>query len=514
MLSSVMITPELLNQVGLPDVLEACHCRSPQGNRLKRAIHFYSNSTREELTKEFTAINQLTVLIKQKNPLLVEALTQLSRLRELRGTFNRLEKGNLLDDTEFFEIKSALAIFDRLSQLRPILEAAIVNFEDTQSAAALLDPGKKRNPAFHIYSEYSPQLSEIRYRKKELERSISNAKGADRKTLLTKRALVLAEEDQEEEKIRRDLGAKLSEWLPQMQHNADTCGLLDFRLAKADLAVRWKASQPVLVNPGEPALLVNVSHPLISKHLQKQGLEFTPISIEIRKGTTVISGANMGGKSITLKTTFLALLMCQLGFFPVCESLQTPVYDYFAYEAVQNGDLLRGLSSFGLEAVKIRDHYRRSRIQNGLIIMDEPCKGTNPSEATAIVNALSKIYGETDSSFLIATHYQVTPKPGVRFYQVRGIRPEALIKISDNLHEKQILQGPMERHTASGVSSMAQPDLREDLMRVRKIQKLMDYQLEEIDGDHSIPSGAIKIAELLGVDNELLDEMKAAWQEE
>jgi hypothetical protein len=42
----------------------------------------------------------------------------------------------------------------------------------------------------------------------------------------------------------------------------------------------------------------------------------------------------------------------------------------------------------------------------------------------------------------------------------------------------------------------------------------MDYRLEEIDGSTSAPSGAIKIAELLGVDDELLHEMKAAWQEE
>ena len=42
----------------------------------------------------------------------------------------------------------------------------------------------------------------------------------------------------------------------------------------------------------------------------------------------------------------------------------------------------------------------------------------------------------------------------------------------------------------------------------------MDYRIEEIDGVNQFPSGAIKIAELLGVDEELLREMKAARQEE
>ena len=66
----------------------------------------------------------------------------------------------------------------------------------------------------------------------------------------------------------------------------------------------------------------------------------------------------------------------------------------------------------------------------------------------------------------------------------------------------------------TGITTLVKPDLREDLTRVRRIQNLMDYRLEEIEGAHTIPSGAIKIAELLGVDEALLLEMKAAWQEE
>ena len=42
----------------------------------------------------------------------------------------------------------------------------------------------------------------------------------------------------------------------------------------------------------------------------------------------------------------------------------------------------------------------------------------------------------------------------------------------------------------------------------------MDYRLEEIDGTHQTSSGAIRIAELLGMDEDLTREMKAARQEE
>lgn len=145
--------------------------------------------------------------------------------------------------------------------------------------------------------------------------------------------------------------------------------------------------------------------------------------------------------------------------------------------------------------------------------MDEPCRGTNPSEATAIVQALCNIYGTSDSTFFIATHYHVNPAPGIRFYQVRGINPDALSELPNYLTEDSKMPEAKEG-LAAGLSKMSTDFNHEDLTRVRRIQSLMDYRLEEIDGVHQPPSGAIKIAELLGVDETLLREMKAAWQEE
>lgn len=513
MKSSVSISPELLNEVGLLQVLDACQCRSPQGNHLKNSVHFYTSHYRERLQEELSAINRLKLLVESHHPQVTEAQTQLSRLRELRGTLGRLEKGNLLDDTEFFELKSAFTIFARIGRMKNLLSAAGVIFEETKPAASLLDPADAGNPTFHIYSEYSAELMQIRARKKELETEIRKATGAERKTLLTQRAVITAQEDREEESIRRQLGLKLAEWLPQIQNNVGTCAILDFRLAKALLASRWKGHFPTLVEDDSPVGLSNAVHPMISSMLEKQGLSFTPISIELDRGTTVLSGANMGGKSVALKTIFLALLMTQLGYFPFCDTLETPLFDFFAFESSFEGDLHRGLSSFGLEAVQIRNHYRKSQTQRGLILMDEPCRGTNPADATAIVQALCNIYGKSSSTFLIATHYHVKKAPRIRFYQVRGISPTALEELSIYRYS------PAKTHKSDegNPASLTKTPLNvqhEDLTRVRRIQNLMDYHLEEIDGVFQSSSGAIKIAELLGVDEVLLREMKAARQEE
>jgi len=247
MQTSVITSPEFLDDLGLQKVLEACRCRSPQGTQLKNRLQFFSNDSRDALQEELDAIGRLILLVRANNPQITEAQTTLSRLRELKGTLTRLDKDSLLNDTEFFELKSALSIFDRLGNMKSLLDAAGISFGDTKSAAALLDPAGTGNPAFHIYNDYSPELSEIRAQKNELESKIRQATGPQRKTLLTQRALITAREDREEENVRRQLGEKLAEWLPEIRNNTHNCATLDFRLAKAILAVRWNGCQPQLV---------------------------------------------------------------------------------------------------------------------------------------------------------------------------------------------------------------------------------------------------------------------------
>ena len=64
MKTSVMISKELLNQVGLPEVMQSCHCRTPQGKRLKNAARFFTNSSRDEFVAEITAIARLVEMVK------------------------------------------------------------------------------------------------------------------------------------------------------------------------------------------------------------------------------------------------------------------------------------------------------------------------------------------------------------------------------------------------------------------------------------------------------------------
>ncbi len=500
---SLFISREEESKSGIREILNACQCRSPQGIRLRNQRKIYRPDERQTLQKELNAIAALLPLVAQNDPQVIEAQSQLMRLRELQGTLSMLEKGKLLNDTNFFELKSAMGIFKNLANLKALNLHAQTQFEDCSQALALLDPSKTQNPGFHIYSDYSDLLKDIRTEKRQLELKIAKAKVAERPQLMRQRSLLVSRETAEEDRIRQELGKALSVHLPTLKANVQACAQLDFRLAKAELAQKWGATQPIIAEKNQAANLQNAVHPIIAQKLEQQGSQFSPQSIRLEPGSTVISGANMAGKSIALQTVFINLLITQMGYFPVAEALSTPLFDFFTFDTSQSGELNKGLSSFGLEAVKIRNHYRKSQSKRGLIIMDEPARGTNPAEARAIVQTLCEAYGISASMFLIATHYHVHAAQGIRFYQIRGIR-------SEDLHNLPDWQNSPASHTTEKQSDYA----KEDLERVRFIQNLMDYRLTEVSAHADVPSGAIRIAELLGVDQELIKIMKSIWKKD
>jgi DNA mismatch repair protein MutS2 len=475
--------------IGLDEIIAQCRCRSPQGHRLKANHHFYAPAEKNRLQEEFDAIERLMALLKAAPTQAIDAQRLLSQCRDLRATMHGLESERLLDETEFFELKRAIAIFNQLADLKELIEAAKVQFAVLVEAQHLLDPAGSGVQGFHIYSAYSAKLSQIRKNKRELEILLETASREARQDLLQKRNLVNAEEDAEEERVRRELGIRLLHWLPELHSDLEACALLDFRLARAELALKWQAQKPELATADEPAEIREAWHPMVQASLKKTGATFTPHSIRIDKGSTVITGANMGGKSVALQTCFLTLALTQLGYFPPCKALKTPLYEFLSFSAGESGDFNLGLSAFGMEAIRIRDDFRRSQSKRGLVVMDEPCRGTNPSEATAIIQVLCQAYGSSHSSLLIATHYKVTPGQGLRFYRIKGIRQ-------------------------SGTESLRSGSGLQDSELIRQIQQLMDFQLEEADGAQNHPSAAIQIAQLLGVDPDLIQAMQKLWQEE
>lgn len=499
-------------RLGFDQILEACICRSPQGRALKNRQYFYGPADQGELRTEFRAIAAVRASLSELSQEWRSLESVLGRFRNIEGTVRGIENGRLLDERELFELKRCLSLLRQLTESQNALAAAQVEIKAQGAAEALLNPASGPSKGFHIYSSYSDQLSSVRHRKHLLEAQILRAQGEVRRELLAERSLLVTEERQEETRQIRRLVAELQAHVELLHRNLRAVARLDFRLAKARLAESWQAPLPEISSGDRPAIIVNAWNPLHSETLEVAGGKFTRQSITLEQGSTVISGLNMGGKSVALETFLFCLYLLQLGYFPPCEQISTPLFDFFIYMAENPGSAVAGLSSFGMEAARLREYFRLIDKGRALIVMDEPCRGTNPHEATAIVRAICQIYAGTDSSLLLATHYEVPSGKGVYHYQIRGLgdlsaEEETQLSVSGDV------SGTKRTPDKDNLLSAACGYDREDLEAVKRISQLMDYRLMKIEDEAAVPAGAIRIAELMGVDKKALDVMRNAYAE-
>ena len=117
-------------------------------------------------------------------------------------------------------------------------------------------------------------------------------------------------------------------------------------MAKAKLALRYHCVRPAL-STDKTISLKGVSHPQVAEELAERGEQFTALELELGPGCTVITGANMGGKTVSLRSTVLSLLLCQCGFFVFGQSARLPMFDRVELILADCGPGAGGLSSFG-----------------------------------------------------------------------------------------------------------------------------------------------------------------------
>ena len=476
----LVISRQDRERLGLAQVLEACRCYSPQGRRLKAAGHYFGPRDRPELEAELSAIEALKDQLGHHQAQVLEVQSLLGHLRDLRGTMESLRKGRTLALTELFEIKEAARLIHKLAGFKTLIKRAGVHLQALPQVQSLLDPAGQGRSGFSLYDDYSARLAGLRRERAQLEREMED-QGHNKEVLEARRRELIAGEREEEALVRQDLSQKLSPHAKALADNLEAAGRLDFRLAKADLALAWGASRPTILDEGQTIILEAFFHPQIQAHIQARGGAYERQTITLEAGTTVLSGPNMGGKSVSLKAMTLALLLIHMGYFPPAAFAASPLFDFVSYSSDHFDTTRKGLSSFASEMVRLRDDLARSKEQRGLIVTDEPCRGTNPREASALIGALVRTYAKKQGAFILATHYPTPSGPGIRHIRIKGLMEEAL----------------------QAVMASDKKDLSDE-EAIRRIESLMDYSLEAVEGGKSTQEGAVRIAAWLGMDQELL----------
>ena len=161
-------------------------------------------------------------------------------------------------------------------------------------------------------------------------------------------------------------------------------------------------------------------HPQVRDALERGGKKFQPVDIGFAHVPTLITGANMGGKTVVLKTLTLCQYLFQFGFGIPASEASIAIKDDIMFCIGDEQSIEKGLSSFAAEMKNIDAVIKASRKERRLLaLIDEPARTTNPTEGTALVQALLKVLAPKRMSLVMTTHYDIEPG-AARCLRVRG----------------------------------------------------------------------------------------------
>lgn len=464
------------------DLLEpAC----PYGVRRLREEGFYAPEQQPALERELDSVALLKRALETDRAEILELRQRLIPLKELSGTFSRCREGSVLSEVELFELSSFCArirdLMPYTERLREFGDPVGLLFSDMEEPLRILQPEEKGGSGFYIEDTRTPALLEARTRKRALERQLRPGQDS---SLLAERQKAAAAEEKALAEIYADLSEALRPFMPLFRENAETAGRLDAALAKAMLAARFGCVRPRI--GGEAIEMTDAVHPQTAAALEAGNRSFSPVTIRMPRGVTVLTGANMGGKSVALRTVVLNTALALSGCFVFCREASVPLFDRIELICRDMADAERGLSSFGAEILRFNEAAARIPAEGlSLIAMDEFARGTNAGEGAAIVRASVKYLSAKNAVTLLTTHYDGAAEFAAKHYQVKGLRKAG--------------SGEVPTEPAEGGTRP------EDALR--RIANAMDYGLIEVPPGTECPRDAVTICRMLGMPGEILDEV-------
>nr|WP_081456856.1 DNA mismatch repair protein MutS [Lactobacillus amylovorus] len=193
------------------------------------------------------------------------------------------------------------------------------------------------------------------------------------------------------------LTAEVFENLPTIKQNMQIIIAIDVILARAKYSLIVAGVRPDL--NAENRLILNcMRHPLLTNPI--------PLSVKIGQPTRglIITGPNAGGKTITIKTIALSVLMAELGLFLPAKRCDIPICDHVFSLIGDQQDIDNSLSTFSGEMVKIAQIVKQAQ-KYSLIVLDELGSGTDPNEGSALAVAVLQELQLRGCLVIATTHY-------------------------------------------------------------------------------------------------------------
>ena len=208
------------------------------------------------------------------------------------------------------------------------------------------------------------------------------------------------EENIEIEKILQKLSSLFFNIIPSIENNVNLIGLIDFIFAKAKYSNSLDATEPI-INDEKYINLLNAWHPLLNKNQAVKN----DIPIGKDYNSLIITGPNTGGKTVTLKTAGISMLMAMSGLHITAkEGSSVYVADNIFADIGDDQSIADSLSTFSSHMTNIANILKEAT-ENSFILIDELGSGTDPVEGSSLAISILEKLNSLNALTLSTTHY-------------------------------------------------------------------------------------------------------------
>ena len=526
-------------ETGLDYVTTGLNLLTPFGSGLIKEQKPFLPGQEELLRAELSRIQEIKS-IAEANEREIGILSEAFMMLKDNSLSIKRSGSSVLSVVEIFEIKSLLLLMVRIRDLGGKLKLPEEFIpDDITGLLDTLDPGGDRLNTFYIYDSFSEKLAELRGEKKNLEREVRREQKRKRDDIREKYGITLtpkfditvsksdsqsikmideisdlsrSEEDymsvtftltpteaaaglvrrmdeltadieEEELKVRETLSEEIHSWAEVLNEHCRRIGRLDIVLAKALFAGRHNCVMPEIVTE-HVVEFTDGRHLQVEEIISSKGGRYCPVSISLKDGVTCITGANRGGKTVSLKLTGMIAILAQYGYFVPARSAKVGLSNFMQILIGDSQSIERGLSSFGSEMEELKEIMDNSK-ERSLLLIDEIASGTNPVEGLALTRSIVDYLKKQPYISLITTHFEaVTGDEEVVNMQVTGLANADFDRLNREIRYA---------------------NRRE---RIEIIGRYMDYRLTHVDSGREIPKDALNIAKMLGISKDIIEKAK------
>jgi DNA mismatch repair protein MutS2 len=228
-------------------------------------------------------------------------------------------------------------------------------------------------------------------------------------------AELLIQEREEIARITRFISQTLIGHADAILQSVEVAGELDAIQACAISGDLLRATRPHFVE-GSLLRIIEGRHPLLDEGgaalrqrafgEEEAAVAVVPVSLELNQEHTalLVTGPNAGGKTVSLKTAGLLVIMATSGLpVPAAEGTIIPVVDSIHVLIGDDQSLFQHLSTFSAYLLRLRQVLEKAT-RRSLVLLDELGSGTDPDEGGALASAVIEHFLATGSLLIVTTH--------------------------------------------------------------------------------------------------------------